>query len=87
MREGANGGGDALTEATGRVGKFDGSYAFDAQRGAMMFPNAGEVSPAMVASVLMQVLREKLPGCALADPAAGTQVIAGAPGAVRVPGF
>ena len=69
------------------VGKFDGSYAFDAQRGAMMFPNAGEVSPAMVTSVLMQVLREKLPGCALTDPAAGAQVIAGAPGAVRVPGF
>ncbi len=70
------------------VGKFDGSYAFDAVRGAAMFPNAGETSPAMVAAVLASVLRRQLPGCALADPAGlAAPGATGAPGPVRVPGF
>ncbi len=60
------------------VGKHVGSYVFDAQRGPAAFPNAGETSPALVARVLLEVLREELPGCGLASPSPSTQANAAA---------
>ena len=77
------------------VGKYVDSYAWDARRGPLAFPNAGETSPALVAKVLVEVMREGLPGCDLADapPQAGAPA-AGLPGAgpaagapMRMPGF
>jgi len=79
------------------VGKFAGSYVFDAQRAPMMLPNAGETNPAMVAKVLATVLSQALPGCGLAAPiaaagAAGTPAPGAgsapvAPAPMRLPGF
>jgi indolepyruvate ferredoxin oxidoreductase len=76
------------------VGKYMGSYAWDARRGPMAFPNAGETSPAMVASVLITVLREGLPGCDLATlaphdatPLAGASAPAAATASPALPGM
>ncbi len=73
------------------VGKYMGSYSWDARRGSMAFPNAGETSPALVAKVLVAVLRDGLPGCDMAAQAPGTPAV-GMPGAapavpMRMPGF
>jgi indolepyruvate ferredoxin oxidoreductase len=72
------------------VGKFSGSHPFDAQRGAIVFPNAGETSPTMVASVLVAVMRDKLPhwGCAAAPAESSGPVKKDAvPGPLRLPNF
>jgi len=79
------------TTAPAIVGKFVGSYAFDARRGPVAFPNAGEISPALVARVLTEVLRSGLPECELAmtsapAPASGAAGVAPA-APMRMPGF
>ncbi|MBL0150772.1 MAG: indolepyruvate ferredoxin oxidoreductase family protein, partial [Ideonella sp.] len=64
------------------IGKHRGAAGFDAQPGPVVFPNAGEISPAQVAQVLCSLLGLQGRG-AFAPPAPAS----GAPTPVRMPGF
>lgn len=69
------------------VGKFAEGTVFDPAHGPQALPNAGELTPALVARVLASVMQATVPGCALAP-----QAPAGAPGPTpglpaRNPGF
>ena len=67
-------------------GKHAGGPLFAEDRGAAVFPNAGEISPAMVAQALVDALRTIDPGCPLAPPAPAGAAPAG-PSPVRAPSF
>ncbi|MES2534393.1 MAG: indolepyruvate ferredoxin oxidoreductase family protein [Pseudomonadota bacterium] len=74
------------------VGKFAGSYTFDAKRADVAFPNSGETSPAIVARVLASVMAKVLPQYAVIQAASTSPVIVqaarpGAPSPARPPNF
>lgn len=50
------------------VGKYTGKTLFDPTCGARVFPNAAEITPALVADVLQGVFARSLPGCGLLAP-------------------
>jgi indolepyruvate ferredoxin oxidoreductase len=68
------------------VGKFADGVVFDPVRGDAVFPNAGEISPALVARVIARVLIQADPGVALATPAIGAHA-EGPPAPPRLPNF
>ena len=77
-------------DAPAIVGKHASGSYFSDNRGPMVFPNAGEISPAMVASALARCLQQVVPGCGLAaqDAAAdGSVARPGKPAPVRTPSF
>ena len=68
------------------VGKHVSGGIFDPERGAVAFPNSGELSPNIVTKVLADVLGNKLStGCAPMTAAVATTATAGSP--MRVPSF
>ncbi len=52
-------------QAPAIIGKFAANYCFDAQRGPMVFPNAGETHPTMVMKTLIDVIVAEHPDCGL----------------------
>jgi indolepyruvate ferredoxin oxidoreductase len=68
------------------LGKHAGGPLFAEDRGAAVFPNAGEIQPAMVAAALVQCLRALDPACPVALPAPPAAPVAG-PSPVRAPSF
>lgn len=48
------------------VGKLDAGNLFDAKQSTLVFPNAGELNPVLIAQVLAQILGRTLPHCGLA---------------------
>ena len=72
------------------IGKHQGGTVFDPAPGPRAFPNAAEITPALVAQVLAGVMQQVQPGCALAASAgAGAGAAKGpTPGLpMRAPGF
>ncbi|WP_298210318.1 indolepyruvate ferredoxin oxidoreductase family protein [Acidovorax sp.] len=71
------------------VGKHLGGTVFDPAHGPRAFPNAAEISPALVAQVLASVMQQVQPGCALAAASGAPSATKGpTPGLPqRVPGF
>ena len=67
------------------VGKFSNASLFDPERGDAAFPNSGELSPGLIASVLQRVLGERLSHCRLAVP--DKPAAPSAPAPMRLPGF
>jgi indolepyruvate ferredoxin oxidoreductase len=69
-------------------GKHAAGPMFAEDRGAAVFPNAGEITPALVAAALVDCLRALDPSCPVALPGAGAgpQAAAGA-SPVRAPSF
>ena len=67
------------------VGKHAGKHLFDADRGPIVFPNAGEINPSLVAKALVDCMLALEPGCRaplqLAAAAGGPAV------PVRIPNF
>jgi indolepyruvate ferredoxin oxidoreductase len=74
-----------LAHAPRLIGKHLAGTVFDAERGPMAFPNAGELTPLGVAKVLSGVLHQMLPGCDLPDIELPQAKPSGAP--VRMPSF
>ena len=68
-------------------GKHAGGPLFAEDRGAAIFPNAGEISPAMVAMALVDGLRALDPDCALQVPATMAGPKVDGPSPVRAPSF
>ena len=71
------------------VGKRQSGTVFDVDRGAMAFPNAAELSPALVGQVLSAVMQRVVPACGLTAPASAAAAPKGpTPGLPqRNPGF
>ena len=67
------------------IGKHQGGTVFDPAHGPRAFPNAAEITPAVVAQVLAGVLQPQPSDCALAAPAAAKGPTPGLP--MRSPGF
>jgi indolepyruvate ferredoxin oxidoreductase len=74
-------------DAPAIVGKHASGPVFADDRGARVFPNAGEIDPALVARALVDCLRALEPGCPIGDPVglAGPKVAGPSP--VRAPSF
>ncbi|MFO0231504.1 MAG: indolepyruvate ferredoxin oxidoreductase family protein [Burkholderiales bacterium] len=68
-------------------GKHAAGPLFAEDRGAAIFPNAGEISPAMVAAALVDALRSVDPGCPLALPGPAAGLLPAGPSPVRAPSF
>jgi indolepyruvate ferredoxin oxidoreductase len=68
------------------VGKHAGGPVFAEDRGAAVFPNAGEIIPAMVARALVACLRAVDPVCPIGAPEAAADA-PGGPSPVRAPSF
>ncbi|MFM1989848.1 MAG: hypothetical protein RJA99_2805 [Pseudomonadota bacterium] len=68
-------------------GKHADGPLFAEDRGAAIFPNHGEISPAMVAQAIVDGLRLHDASCPLALPADALGPKAAAPGPVRAPSF
>ncbi len=76
------------------IGKAVAGQVYDPQRGAAVFPNSGEIVPAMIARVLVECLERLAPGARFAPASSpdGASAPAGAPAAtpvvpVRIPNF
>ncbi len=70
------------------IGKHQGGTVFDPAHGPAAFPNAAEISPALVAQVLAGVLQPQPGDCALAAPVAPGAAKGPTPGLpMRSPGF
>jgi indolepyruvate ferredoxin oxidoreductase len=68
------------------IGKHAGGPVFAEDRGEAVFPNAGEIVPAMVARALVSCLRALDPVCPIGVPEAAPAA-AGGPSPVRAPSF
>ena len=69
------------------VGKHAGGPMFAEDRGTAVFPNAGEIVPAMVARALVDCLRALDPGCPIGNPEPAAGTAAGGPSPLRAPSF
>ncbi len=69
------------------VGKHVSGSVFDPENGAAAFPNAGELTPALVGRVIAQVIGQALPGCALLAQQPSASGPTAAPAPMRMPGF
>ncbi len=69
------------------IGKHAGGSPLDPERGALVFPNAAELSPVLVARVIGDVLRALHPGAGLPVVDAAAARPAAQPGPIRQPGF
>jgi indolepyruvate ferredoxin oxidoreductase len=68
-------------------GKHVAGPLFAEDRGAAIFPNHGEISPAMVAQAIVECLRQLDAACPIALPAGASGPKADGPGPVRAPSF
>ena len=77
-----------LPDAPAIRGKHAGGPVFAEDRGAAIFPNAGEISPAMVARAVVECLRAFDPACPIdvPEPVAAPRLASG-PAPVRAPSF
>ena len=69
------------------VGKYFDGLAFDASPGSPAIPNYGEITPELVASVLVKAVSEHDPNCALSAPEAPGAALSNRPAPMRSPGF
>jgi indolepyruvate ferredoxin oxidoreductase len=69
------------------VGKHFDGLAFDLSPGATAFPNFGEISPELVAAVLIKAVSQHDPNCALSAPDAPGALLSNRPAPMRSPGF
>jgi indolepyruvate ferredoxin oxidoreductase len=69
------------------VGKFFDGLAFDLSPGATAFPNFGEISPELVAGVLVKAVSQHDPNCELSAPDAPGAMLGNRPAPMRSPGF
>ena len=80
-----------MADAPAIIGKHAGGPQFSAERGDAVFPNAGEITPAMVARALVACLRRDDASCPIGqpEPVAGARIGAqpGAPSPIRAPSF
>ena len=88
----ADRGSDALdplwrTGAPRIVGKYFDGPAFDPSQGAVAIPNYGEISPELIAAVLVKALSRHDPNCALSEPETPAVALSNRPAPMRSPGF
>jgi indolepyruvate ferredoxin oxidoreductase len=69
------------------IGKHSAGPWFAEDRGAAVFPNAGEISPALVAQALVRCLHDADPSCPVALPEGVFGTKAAGPSPVRAPSF
>ncbi|HXE26412.1 MAG TPA: indolepyruvate ferredoxin oxidoreductase family protein, partial [Roseiarcus sp.] len=69
------------------VGKYFDGLAFDLAPGAAAIPNYGEISPDLVAGVLVTAISRHDPNCGLSAPEAPGAALSNRPAAMRSPGF
>jgi indolepyruvate ferredoxin oxidoreductase len=69
------------------VGKHFDGLAFDLSPGATAFPNFGEISPELVAAVLIKAVSQHDPNCALSAPDAPGAMLSNRSAPMRSPGF
>ena len=69
------------------VGKYFDGAAFDPSAGAAAIPNFGEITPELVAAVLVKAISRHDPSCGLSAPEAPGAALSNRPAPVRSPGF
>ena len=69
------------------VGKYFDGLAFDASPGSPAIPNYGEITPELVAGVLVKAVSEHDPNCGLSAPEAPGAALSNRPAPMRSPGF
>ena len=69
------------------VGKYFDGLVFDLSPGAPAIPNFGEISPELVAGVLVKAISRHDPNCALAAPEPPGATLSNRPAPMRSPGF
>jgi indolepyruvate ferredoxin oxidoreductase len=69
------------------VGKYFDGMAFDPSPGAPAVPNFGEITPELVAGVLVKAISHHDPNCALSAPEAPGAMLSNRPAPTRSPGF
>ena len=69
------------------VGKYFDGGAFDPSQGAPAIPNYGEISPELIAAVLVKALSRHDPNCGLSAPEAPSAALSNRPAPMRSPGF
>ena len=69
------------------VGKYFDGLAFDASPGSPAIPNFGEITPELVAGVLVKAVSEHDPNCGLSAPEAPGAALSNRPAPMRSPGF
>ena len=69
------------------VGKYFDGPAFDPQQGAPAIPNYGEISPELIAAVLVKALSRHDPNCGLSAPETPGAALSNRPAPMRSPGF
>ena len=69
------------------VGKYFDGPAFDLQQGAPAIPNYGEISPELIAAVLVKALSRHDPNCGLSAPETPGAPLSNRPAPMRSPGF
>src|SRR3984957_161616 len=69
------------------VGKYFDGLAFDPSPGAPAIPNFGEITPELVASVLVKAISRHDPNCALSAPEPPGATLSNRPAPMRSPGF
>ena len=69
------------------VGKYFDGLAFDPSPGAPAIPNFGEITPELVAGVLVKAISRHDPNCALSAPEAPGATLSNRPAPMRSPGF
>ncbi|HLY00753.1 MAG TPA: indolepyruvate ferredoxin oxidoreductase family protein [Roseiarcus sp.] len=69
------------------VGKYFDGLPFDVSPGAAAIPNYGEISPDLVAGVLVKAISRHDPNCGLSAPEAPGAKLSNRPAAMRSPGF
>ncbi len=69
------------------VGKYFDRLAFDSSPGEAAIPNFGEITPELVAGVLVKAVSSHDPDCALSAPEAPGAALSNRPAPMRSPGF
>ncbi len=69
------------------AGKYFDGLAFDPTPGAQAIPNFGEISPDLVAGVLVKAISRLDPNCGLSSPETPGAALSNRPAAMRSPGF
>jgi len=69
------------------VGKYFDRLVFDPSPGAQAIPNFGEITPELVAGVLVKAVSEHDPNCGLSAPDAPGAALSNRPAPMRSPGF